>query len=168
MNWPTAPSATDITSEMTASEVGLIQRLQGGADNLPAIAARVLGEFYDAIMASGSDLDTAGTLPLGLHSDFIAVARWRFLVSLPKAAETLQTDVRKQACKEGLEKLRMISKQEWAVQQPGTLAVANSRFGNWNSENKLVMRTNPTPRPGTQYSPPCEQYANPAGPSDDT
>jgi len=168
MSWPTAPSETDVLTELTSSEGALITRLQGGTDNLPVIVGRVLGEFYDAIMASGSDLDTAGTLPLGLHSDFIAVARWRFLISLPDAAKALQTEGRKEAYKAGLEKLRMISKLEWAVQQPGTPAVANSRFGNWNSENKLVMRTNPTPRPGTQYSPPCEQYANPAGPSDDT
>ena len=166
MSWPTAPSSTDVLSEMTASEAALITRLQAGTDNLPVICARVLGEFYDAIMASGSDLDTAGTLPLGLHSDFIALARWRFLVTLPDSSKTIQTDKREKAANQAMEKLKLIVKQEWAVQAPGAPVPANSRFGNWNSDNKIVGRTQPVPRPGVQFAPPTEEYANPTAPAD--
>ena len=39
--------------------------------------------------------------------------------------------------------------------------------GNWNSENKLVMRTHPVPRPRTQFDPQTNAYANPEAPEDE-
>jgi hypothetical protein len=164
MSWSTAPSAADVRSEFTASEASALTRLQGGADNLPVILDRAIAEVRDAIRAGGYDLDADGTLPLGLHSDCIAIARWRWLITLPDAAKPLQTEGRKAAFEAAQKKLSKISNQEWAVEPPDL--DNQRRYGNWNSENKIVPRTHPVPRPARQYSPQDGRYANPDGPLD--
>ena len=166
MSWSVAPSVEDVRSEFTASEGSALTRLQGGTDALPLILDRAIAEVRDAIRAGGYDLDEAGTLPLGLHSDCIAIARWRWLITLPDAAKPFQTEGRKGAFEDAPKKLGKISNQEWAVEPPD---LDNSRrFGNWNSENKIVPRTHPVPRPGVQYSPQDGRYANPDAPEDNS
>jgi hypothetical protein len=39
-------------------------------------------------------------------------------------------------------------------------------LGTWNSENKIVMRTHPTPTPARQFPPLTGNYANPDAPAD--
>ncbi len=164
MSWATAPTAADVRSEFTTAEAGALTRLQGGTDSLPVILDRAIAEVRDAIRAGGYDLDTDGSLPLGLHSDCIAIARWRWLITLPDAAKALQTDGRKSAFEAAQKKLEKISNQEWAVEPPDL--DNQRRFGNWNSENKIVPRTHPVPRPARQYSPQDGRYANPDAPLD--
>jgi hypothetical protein len=166
MSWATALSESDVLAEFTAQEAALITKLQGGTDNLAILVSRAIAEVRDAIRAGGYDLDADGTLPLGLHSDCIAIARWRFLLSLPDAAKPFQTEGRKAAFEEAQKKLGKISNQEWAVEPPSPSTLG--RFGNWNSDNKLLMRTDPVPRPGTQFSPASGQYANPNAPADNS
>ncbi len=164
MSWSVAPSVEDVRSEFTASEGSALTRLQGGTDALPLILDRAIAEVRDAIRAGGYDLDEAGTLPLGLHSDCIAIARWRWLITLPDAAKPLQTEGRKSAFESAQKKLAKISNQEWAVEPPDLND--QRRYGNWNSENKIVPRTHPVPRPAQQFSPQDGRYANPDAPLD--
>ena len=166
MSWPSAPTSSDLASEFTPDEIALVTELQGGTSNLAVVVSRAIAEVRDAIRAGGYDLDAEGTLPLGLHSDCIAIARWRYLISLPNAAKELQTDARKSAYEEAQKKLGKISNQEWAVEPPSLND--QRRFGNWNSENKVLPRTTPVPRPGTQFAPHDGQYANPDAPADNS
>jgi hypothetical protein len=52
-----------------------------------------------------------------------------------------------------------------APDDPETTPSGPSR-GMWNSENKLIMRTHPVPKPRTQFDPQTDAYANPAAPDD--
>ena len=162
MSW-SAPTTADVLSEFTPQESAGLNNLQS-ASNLAAIFARAVAEVRDAIRAGGYALDADATkIPLGLHSDCIALARWRWLISIP-SAKAMQTDPRKAAFDGALTKLDKISNQQWTVEPPTTTAAA----GSWNSENKLVGRMHPVPRPSTQSpatgSPP--PYANPSAPTD--
>jgi hypothetical protein len=166
MSWPTAPTAADVRSEFTPAESALLQRLQGDVDNLPAVVARAVAEVRDAIRSGGYDLGETGTLPLGLHADCIAIARWRWLLSLPGAGADLQTEVRERACKASLDKLKLIATQKYAVEPPTDPQASTAPAGRWNSENKLVGRGHPVPRPAVQFQPQAGRYSNPAAPED--
>lgn len=168
MPWST-PIPDDVLSEFTPDEALSLRTIQQGpetrpVDNLPAILGRTIAEFRDCIRSGGYEADVVeDTLPLGLHSDCIAVARWRWLISMPQLKQ-LETDVRERAFKRALEKLDRIADAKFAVEPP-TSGTAN-RAGNWNSENKLVMRTHPVPKPASQFPPNPDDYANPDAPED--
>ena len=61
---------------------------------------------------------------------------------------------------------KMASRTFGAIEPP---AAPTGNLGNWNSENRLVMRTHPIPPMQTQVStapPNTPPYANPAAPGD--
>jgi len=157
----TAPSANDVLNEFTPVETAALQKMQGGTSNLAAIFARVVAEVRDSIRSGGYllDAESASTLPLGLHNDAILIARWRWLISIP-TAKALQTKEREDAANKALEKLGKIANQKFAVESPTAPAGASSA-GRWNSENKLVMRTHPVPRPASQFPAKDDAYASP-------
>ena len=166
MSW-SAPSSAEVLQEFTPSEVNLLTIAQAGATNSAAILSRVVAEFRDAIRAGGYGLDADITkIPLGLHTDAIDVARWRMLTALPQLKQ-LQTDARKAAADRAFAKLVLIADQKYSTEPPAAQPVANPN-GNWGSENKLIMRTHPVPRPGSQYPPTPNDYANPTQPPDAT
>src|SRR5258708_39661441 len=59
-----------------------------------------------------------------------------------------------------------IPTKKFVVEPP--IAEINPRTGNWNSENKILMRTHPVPRPATQFTPQINTYANPTSTGDTT
>src|SRR5579862_1735369 len=147
MAW-TAPVEADVMSEFTADEAATIAATQGAVDNLPAILGRVVEEIRDAIRSGGYDLATdATTIPGGLHNACIDLARWRLLVSFPQL-KSMQSQERADAAKRADAKLEKISRQEYVPEPPA--AGVEDRGGNWNSRNKLIMRTDPVPTPGSQ------------------
>ena len=162
----TAPSADDVLNEFTPVESAALQKMQGKTTNLAAILARVVAEVRDSIRSGGYALDTesADTLPLGLHNDAILIARWRWLISIP-SAKAFQTEARETAANKALEKLGKIASQKFAVESPTAAATATSA-GRWNSENKVLMRTHPVPRPGRQFPPRDDGYASDGPPED--
>ena len=119
----------------------------------------------DAIRAGGYAVDagSSSTLPLGLHNDCVALARWRWVAALPQLGR-FQTDDRREAAEMALEKLARIAAQRWSVEPPS--AVSTSPAGNWNSENKLILRTHPLPRPSQQFPEGATDYANSGAPAD--
>lgn len=164
MSWVTMV-VNDVLSEFTPAEKTILDGIQAGAStNLTAILGRAIAEVRGAIAGGGYPLGAAGTIPDALASDVIAIARWRFLVAMPALAK-LQTKERKDAFDGAQEKLKAVSRQEYAVEAP--VAGTNPGTGQWNSENKLVMRTHPVPRPGTQFQGTTgKEYGNPDGPQD--
>ena len=162
MSW-SAPSPADVLSEFTPTEKGTIAQATG-ADNGAAILGRVVAEIRDSIRSGGYDLDPDdATIPLGLHGAAIDLTRWRLLISVP-AVKQLQTDARKEAAERAEKKLAAIAAATFAPEPP--TAGTTSRGGNWGSENKLVPRLHPLPRPGQQSSVDSTGYANPAEPAD--
>lgn len=161
MPW-TASTEADVLSEFTPEESAIIQAVQGAVDNLPAVLARVVAQLRDAIRSGGYALsDDETTIPLGQHDEVIAVARWRFIASLP-SLPSLATEARKQLYLDALEKWKAIAKQEYAVEPPA--APTTTPSGQWNSERKLVMRTHPIPRPSEQFPNEPSFAANPDAP----
>ncbi len=159
MSWAT-PTADDVLSEFTQQEIDQIKKIQGAA-NLPGILARVVAEIRDYIRSGGYALDATDetTIPLGLHNDAITLARWRLLIALPQA-KNLQSDARKEATERAEKKLLLIADQKFSVEPPDASA-GTAKIGSWNSENKIIMRTHPVPRPATQFSPQTGKYSNP-------
>lgn len=167
----------DVLSEFTLAEANSLRILQGSGsgsgsggglpfENMDVIVARAVDEVRGFIVAGGYDVDPIdGTLPLGLFADAVAIARWRLLVSVP-ALKQLQTDERKATFDAAMKKMLMIADQQFSVEPPTDNTTA--RTGNWNSENKLLMRTHPIPRPATQFTPQTNTYANPDAPADQT
>jgi hypothetical protein len=162
----TAPSADDVLKQFTPGEVATLQKLQGNTTSLAAIFALVVAEVRDSIRSGGYAVDAESelTLPLGLHNDAILIARWRWLTSIP-SAKAFQTKERADAADDALEKLGKIANQKFAVQSP-TAATGATSAGRWNSENKLIMRTHPAPRPGRQFPPAAGAYAADGPPED--
>jgi hypothetical protein len=153
MPW-SAPAEDEILSEFTPEETTILQALQGATDRLPGILARVVAEIRDAIRSGGYALDAdVTTLPLSLHGDVIALARWRWLAALP-ALPTLQTEPRAALAAAAIAKLEKIATQQFSPEPPSAPLITPA--GTWNSERRLPSRLEPVP----------ESYANPAAPAD--
>ncbi len=174
MSW-IALTTEDVLSEFTLQEAASLRNLQGSGSgsgapyaNIDIIVINVIDEVRGYIMAGGYDVDPIedDTIPSGLFVDAIAIARWRILIAVPMLKQ-LQTEERGQAFDKAIEKLLLISNRKFTPEPiPGGLTVP--RGGNWNSENKLIMRAHPIPRPATQFTPQTNTYANPTGPADTT
>ncbi|MEI7730179.1 MAG: hypothetical protein WCO56_11445 [Verrucomicrobiota bacterium] len=154
MAWATI-SADEVLSEFTPQEKTILDGIQAGtASSLAGILTRAINEVRGAIAAGNYPVGASATVPDGLASDVIAIARWRFLIAFP-ALKNLQTEARKQAFTDAQAKLKAISKQEFAVESP--TAGVQRPTGQWNSENKLVMRTHPVPPASTQFTGPNQE-----------
>ena len=165
MSWAVL-NTEDVLSEFTLQEAAALRTLQGSGSgsglpftNIDIIVARTIDDVRGYIIAGGYQVDPTfdNTLPLGLFQTAIAIARWRVLISTPLLKQ-LQTDDRKKAYEDALKKLTLIAEGKFAIEAiPGDTI---SRAGNWNSENKLIMRTHPIPRPSLQFPPMPGEWAN--------
>jgi hypothetical protein len=175
MSWEVL-TTEDVLSEFTLREADAIRILQGSGSgsgsglpfaNMDVIVAHVIDEVRGYIIAGGYEVDLVldTTIPISLFEDAIAIARWRLLIATPSFRQ-LQTEDRKQAFEDALKKLALIAAQQFAVEPP--IPALNPRTGNWNAENKIIMRTHPLPRPATQFTPQINTYANPTAPPDTT
>jgi len=174
MSWEVL-TTEDVLAQFTLAEASAIRSVQGSGSgsglpflNIDEKVSFVTDEIRGYIFAGGYALDETSdprTIPIELFEDAITIARWRLLISLPGFAQ-LQTEQRRQAFEDSLKKLVAISQQKFAIDPPvpSTLPTA----GMWNSENKLLMRSHPIPRPGAQFTPQINTYANPIAPEDAT
>ena len=164
----------DVLGQFTMAEAAAIRTLQGSGTgsgfpfvNIDMKVANVVDEVRGFIAAGGYSVDPIldTTIPAGLFEDAITIARWRLLISTPSFRQ-LQTEERRLAFDEAMKKMFLIASQGFFVEPP--IPDVNARTGNWNSENKVIMRTHPPPRPATQFTPQINTYANPTAPSDTT
>lgn len=160
MAW-TALTADDVLSELTPAEASTLQTLLAGStpeQKLQPILVRVVLDIQGNIKSGGYPCDPDSTkLPPGLLSAAVAIARWRFLISVPDSG-TLATKERKDANDAAEAKLKLVAQQQWSPEAP--TAPVNPSSGNWNAENKLIMRTHPVPPPATQLTETDTDYAN--------
>jgi len=124
MAWITVTS-DDILVEFNAAEKAAMDAVKGD-DALASITAKVVAEFRDAVIASGHAVGEEGTMPAGLVGHAVALARWRFLLSLPRNA-ALQTDARKDAARRAETILDDIASGKRQVESPdGALATGGA------------------------------------------
>jgi len=171
MSWEIL-TTEDVLSEFTISEAAAIRQLQGSGTgsgfpfaNIDMKVSHVVDEVRGYIIAGGYAVDPIldTTIPASLFEDAITIARWRLLIATPSFRQ-LQTEERRLAFDAAIKKLLLIAAQKFFVEPP--IPETNARTGNWNSENKLIMRTHPVPKPSTQWTPQSDTYANPDAPSD--
>jgi len=80
----------DVLGEFTPTEAAILNHIQGGTDNLAAIVSRVVDAVRKAYLEGGRDTGDAGTIPDSEKSRALALARWQWLVSVPRL-KLLQT-----------------------------------------------------------------------------
>ncbi len=165
MSWAVL-TTEDVLIEFTVQEASSLRNLQGSGSgsgapfyNIDAIVVNVIDEVRSYITAGGYSVDPIfdNTIPTGLFNDAIAIARWRVLIAVPMLKQ-LQTEERRLAYEAALKKLLLIAEQKFVPESP-TVDTIN-RGGNWNSENKLIMRTHPIPPPESQFPPTANEWAN--------
>jgi hypothetical protein len=166
MAW-TAPTSAALLLRFTPQEAAGIKSLQGGTDTVSSFLSSAVAEVRDYIQAGGYPVDSDVTkLPLGLHETCYAMARWNLLISVP-SMKISQTEERQKAFEAAVKKCERIANQQQAVEDPNPTTPPAQHTGGWNSENKILMRGHPTPRPSTQAgSSSSSDYANGDGPSD--
>lgn len=157
----------DFIDQLTEDEATAVEAIQGSDDKIAAILVKVIAQVREDILAGGFELHATTTfIPEGLHNDAISVLRWKVLTSLPEMAD-LQTDARKEENTQALRKLRDIALGDRKVEPP-TGSTGFQSAPKWNSENKIVGRMHPTPRPGQQQGNADGAYANDDAPQDAT
>jgi hypothetical protein len=141
-----------------------------GVDDLAACVARAVDAFRAAIASRGHPLDADGTVPQGYAAPVLNLALWWFVSQGVPKNEGLQTAARAgaaQAAEALLDELRL---GRTVPELPAGYTPVAPRTGSWNSENKLLPRTHPTPPPNTQWQNTDNTqrpYANPEGPQDE-
>lgn len=145
---------------MTVAEQAMIASVSGTTSKLSERLDDSIGKFLGAMSAADYDVATDGSVPDQLRNHIMADAVWEFLKDQP-GLKLFKTDARKEAA-ETAEKVyeKIVSKEYGAIEPPSTI----QKPANWGSENKLIMRTHPTPPPATQYGNTGNdqpEYANP-------
>lgn len=142
MTWQTFTDA-DVLKEFTPAEQATLNNIQGATHALPNICGEVIAEFRQAISDAGTDISAADdeTIPAGFKAKAAALARWRWLISIPQA-KNMQTAERKEAAT-GAEKLiEDIAKGDRPVASPPSEDEAPVvRTGSSGGQTAIPMRT---------------------------
>jgi hypothetical protein len=144
---------------LTPQEKAAFAAIQSSSEVGAEVLENVIGEFRDAVKATGGTVGAPNTVPNLVRVHVINRTRWLWLCEFP-ALKSIQTEGRKELNEAAEKMLRSIMAGE--VRVPGPTESDNSG-GSWNSENKIVMRTHPVPTPSEQGS---STYANPDAPAD--
>jgi hypothetical protein len=167
MPWRSINSA-QIKGKFSPAELVSLKQVQGGdtdaalelltSERLPdAIRA-----FIGAMAAAGYPVVNDDTIPDQLRQHALAMATWVWLTDFPRLV-LMMTDARKKAADDAQKALEAITKREMAIEAPVT-DPPQAVTGSWNSQNKLIMRTEPVPLPSQQTT--IGAYSNPDAPSD--
>lgn len=164
MPWRAITTA-QVLAEFTPAESALLANIQGADSALQQILSDTAAEFVGAMSAAAYSVATDGSVPDQLRRHVIARARWGWLIAFPQL-KALQTDGRKAAADAAEKMLEKIAERKaGAIEDPAGTGNSNQ---NWNSENRIILRTHPAP-PASLQSPPQTggaPYANPNAPAD--
>jgi hypothetical protein len=89
-----AIAEAEVLQEFIPAEQAGIKAAAGAVDQLPSILTRTVNQARGLIEAAGAALGGAGTIPDSLRPDVIAIARWRWLISISQF-KSMQTAERK-------------------------------------------------------------------------
>lgn len=130
-NW-TQLTAADVMKEFTPSEQKTLENIQGATNGLASVCENVVSEFVQAISDAGTNISgaSADTMPEGFIAKAVALARWRWLISIPQA-KSMQTPERKEAAEKAEELINDIATDKRPVAAPGTTTggIAGPSFG---------------------------------------
>ena len=118
MSW-SAISSVDVLSEMNSSEADVIKNVQNSTTNLDTIVQRVVNATRASIRVGGGQIDQEGTIPDQLRGEVIAIARWRWLLSLP-GVEQLQSKARKEAYEDAIKRIDLAAEGKLKIELPVT------------------------------------------------
>lgn len=160
----------DVLSGMTVRERDDFAKASVGAtvtDRLLPILADMVAEIQGMIASRADNPVPPGedVIPAEFKARAVSVVRWKVLISIPgyQPGEARKLDYEKADAfflKVAEGKIR--PRAEVAPDAPA----ATPTSGTWNSENKVVGRMNPTPKPGVQGGG-TGRYANDDAPLDD-
>jgi predicted NBD/HSP70 family sugar kinase len=117
MSW-SAITSDEVLQEFNPKEQAAIANIQGAADNLTPILARVVNAARACVIAGGGQIDQAGTIPDQLREDVITIARWRWLISLPQVNETLQSKNRRDDYDSSMKRLDDVAAGKVKIELP--------------------------------------------------
>ena len=172
MPWVTL-TTDDILSGMTLREREDFAKVSTGMsvpDRLEPILVDLVQEIQGFI-ASRQDNPlppSADVIPAEFKARAISIARWRTLITIPgyNPNDARKLDYEKaDAFFNAVAKGQIRPRAEVSSNDPAPVRPS----GSWNSENKIVGRMNPVPRPGVQLpSTQPGRYSNDNAPTDDT
>lgn len=165
-NW-TAITADDLKAAGHGAIVDRARTLAvGGVDPVDDAIANAVARVRRAVSA-GNPLDADATLVPG---SLKAVTVRMVLYALCERIGLPLSDDQKETRKADNSDLLRIADRKVIVEVPDDPAetTAGPSRGMWNSENKLVMRTHPVPKPSAQRTEIANDYANPDAPEDAT
>lgn len=138
----------------------------GGVDPVDDEIANAVARVRRAV-ASGNPLDlVAGKVPASLKSVTVRMALYALMERLRIPLSNDQRETRKS---DHSDLLRIADRKVLveAPDDPMETSPVPQNLGSWNSENKIVPRTHPVPRPGVQRTVVPGRYANPTAPEDE-
>lgn len=119
MSWATLSETEVKTEGFNPSEQAALTAAAGGASGLDDIVAATVGEVRGVIEAGGYEMGAADTIPASLRPHAVALARWRWLITVPQF-EQMQTAERKAAAERAEAVLDLISEGKRKVEPPTT------------------------------------------------
>jgi hypothetical protein len=147
-------------ARLTPAEVAALNSAQNSTAGLNNSLDLTVKKFIGAVSAAGYPVNNDGSVPDQLRGDIIAQTVWHWLTGFPKLPQ-FKTDERK-AADAAAQRIfeRVCSRTYGAIEAPYGTDITT---GNWNSNSKLIMRTQAVPQPGLQMSPTnlAPLYANP-------
>lgn len=161
----------DVLSGITMREREDFSKVSVGTtvtDRIVPILADLVAEIQGMIAsrADNPKPPSQDVIPSEFKARAVSIARWRLLCSIPNypIGETRKLEYEKAEAffskvAEGKIRPRAQVEEDAAPSTPTS--------GTWNSENKIVGRMNPTPRPGMQGGG-AGRYANDDAPADGT
>lgn len=156
----------NIQGRLTASERAMLAAASGVEERLQERLTDSIRKFIGGMSAAGYEVNLDDSVPDQLRNHIMSDAVWEWLKDFPQL-KAFQTEQRKQAAADSEKAYeRIITREYGAIESPEGSDITT---GNWNSENKLIMRTHPTTAPFrqfavNQFSEP--DYANPNAPDD--
>lgn len=138
----------------------------GAVDPAEAEIANAVARVRRSV-ASGNPLDTnPAKVPESLKGLTVRLALFALMERLWIPLSDDQRDTRKN---DNSDLLRIADRKVLleAPDDPMTTSPVPQNIGTWNSENKIVGRTHPVPRPGVQRPGDAGRYANPDAPEDE-
>ena len=166
MNWTTITA-----DELKGSGMGfVVDKAQtasvGGVDPVAEEIANAVARVRRAV-ASGNPLDAdPDKVPKSLKGLTVRMALYALMERIRMPLSEDQRDTRKSDNSD----LLRIADRKVLVEAPDDLLENNpvpQNLGSWNSENKIIPRTHPLPRPGLQRPASAGKYANPDAPEDE-
>lgn len=127
MSWRTI-TGTEAEQEFSPAEKAAIDVATQGAV-FASILERVVDFIRGACLAGSGQVGAAGTIPDLLRMDCVAIARWRWLCSIP-SLKALQSEERKALHDEGTKRIEKVASGDLKIENPDTAGTETASTGN--------------------------------------